>query len=86
MPPLNDKVVAPATAVTDPPHVLTIFAGFAMMRPGWTPTRLSVQEALVNGKPLGLKIETCRRAVPPAGMERGEKPLFICAGKVITWA
>jgi hypothetical protein len=75
-------VVDPATAVTDPPQVLIRPIGFAITRPGWTLTKLSVQEAFVNGNAFGLKIETYRLAVPPAGMDIGENLLFISAGKV----
>jgi len=82
VPPLKDNVVDPATALTDPPQVLISPTGLAITRPAWTPIKLSVQEALVNGKAFGLKIETCRLAVPPAGMDIGEKLLFISAGKV----
>ena len=54
VPPVNDRVVPPATAVTLPPQLLLKFTGLAIKRPGWTPTKLSVQAALVNGKSLGL--------------------------------
>jgi len=54
VPPLSDKVVVPGTAVTLPPQELDMFAGFAIDNPGCTPTRLSVQEALLNGKVFGL--------------------------------
>jgi hypothetical protein len=54
VPPLSNKVVVPGMAVTVPPHVLDIFAGFAMDKPGCTPTKLSVQEALLSEKELGL--------------------------------
>jgi len=54
VPPLSDKVVVPGTAVTLPPQVLDMFAGFAIDNPGCTPTRLSVQEALLKGKVFGL--------------------------------
>jgi hypothetical protein len=60
IPPLNDNVVDPATAATDPPQVLIKPIGFAITRPGWTLIKLSVQEALVNGNAFGLKMETCR--------------------------
>jgi hypothetical protein len=54
VPPRRDNVADPATAVTVPPHVLMIPTGFAMARPGWTPIKLSVQEASVRLKALGL--------------------------------
>jgi hypothetical protein len=54
VPPAKDNVVDPATAVTVPPHVLMIPTGFAMTKPGWTPLKLSVQEAFVRLKALGL--------------------------------
>lgn len=54
VPPLRDSVVVPGTAVTLPPHELVTFAGFAMASPGWTPTKLSVQEALFSWKEFGL--------------------------------
>ena len=54
VPPLNDKVVDPGTAVTLPPQVLETFAGFAMDKPGCTPTKLSVQEALLSENEFGL--------------------------------
>ena len=81
MPPVKDRVVPPATAVTLPPQVFLKFTGLAIKRPGWTPTKLSVQVALVNGKSLGLYIVTMRRDIPPAGMEIGVKLLLISAGK-----
>jgi len=84
VPPFNDNVVEPATAVTDPPQVFIRPIGFAITRAGWIPIKLSVQDAFVNGNAFGLKMETCRLAVPPAGMDIGEKLLFISAGKVIT--
>lgn len=34
VPPLSEKVVCPATAVTEPPHELEIFGGVAMTMPG----------------------------------------------------
>jgi len=54
VPPLSDKVVVPGTAMTVPPHVLDMFAGFAMNNPGCTPTRLSVHVALLKANELGL--------------------------------
>lgn len=81
VPPLNDKVVPPGTAVTEPPHVFDTFAGLAMKMPGCTPTKLSVQLALVNGKSFGLNMVTARRDVFPDSMESGAKLLFIAAGK-----
>ena len=84
VPPLNDNVVDPETAVTEPPQVLIRPTGFAITRPDWTPIKLSDQEALVSGKAFGLKIDTRRRDVPPAGMDIGEKPLLIPAGRVTT--
>ena len=54
VPPVNDRVVPPGTAVTLPPQLLLKFTGLAIKRPGWTPTKLSVQVASVNGKSLGL--------------------------------
>lgn len=48
VPPLKDRLVAPATAVTVPPHELVRLTGFAMRIPGCTPTRLSDQAALIN--------------------------------------
>lgn len=54
VPPLRDNVVDPGTAVTLPPQVLETFAGFAIDNPGCTPTKLSVQEALLSGKEFGL--------------------------------
>jgi len=86
VPPLNDNVVDPATAVTEPPQVFIRPTGLAITRPGWTPIKLSDQEALVSGKAFGLKIDTRRRDIPPAGMDIGEKPLLIPAGRVTTWA
>ena len=75
VPPLNDMVVEPAGAVTVPPQVFAV-----------TPTtvipagKLSVHEALVSANAFGLKMVTLRRDTPPAGMEIGEKLLFISAG------
>ena len=54
VPPLNDKVVVPETAVTLPPQVFETFAGLATDNPGCTPTKLSVQEALLSGNEFGL--------------------------------
>jgi hypothetical protein len=83
VPPLRDKVVPPAGALTVPPQVLVKPAGLAMVRPGWTPIKLSSQEALVKSNRLGLKMVTLRREVPPAGIEIGEKLLLISAGRDI---
>lgn len=83
VPPVSDRVVLPAVALTEPPQVLDKPTGSAITRPGWTPTRLSVQEALVSANPLGLKTVTLRRDVPPAGIEIGEKLLLISAGREI---
>jgi hypothetical protein len=84
VPALNDRVVPPGAAVTVPPQVLLKFTGFAIKRPGWTPTKLSVQVAAVNWKALGLNMVTLRRDTPPAAMEIGKKLLFISAGKDTT--
>ncbi|HLF90604.1 MAG TPA: hypothetical protein VI451_16785 [Anaerolineales bacterium] len=81
VPPLNDKVVPPETAVTVPPQLLLEFTGFAIEIPGWTPTKLSVQEALVSWNPFGLNMVTRRRATPPDAIDIGVKLLFISAGK-----
>jgi len=54
VPLLSDKVVVPETAVTVPPQVFDTLAGLAMDKPGCTPTRLSVQAALLREKVLGL--------------------------------
>jgi len=81
VPPLKDKVVDPATAVTEPPHELVNPTGLAMESPGCTPIKLSIHAALVNGNIFGLKIVTFRRDTPPAAMDIGEKLLFISAGK-----
>ena len=83
VPPLNENDVPPATAVTLPPQVLLKFTGLAMTIPGWTPARLSVQEALVKAKGFGLKIVTLRREIPPEAIEIGVKLLLISAGKDI---
>ena len=48
VPPLSDKVVDPATAVTEPPQVLVRPTGLAMESPGIMPIKLSSHEALVN--------------------------------------
>jgi hypothetical protein len=48
VPPLNEKVVEPATAVTEPPQELVNPTGLAMASPGCTPIKLSVHEALIN--------------------------------------
>lgn len=87
VPPVKDKVALPSVALTEPPQLLVKPAGVAMTRPGWTPTKLSVQEALVSENPFGLKTVTLKRDVPPAGIEIGEKLLFISAGREIcAWA
>jgi hypothetical protein len=83
VPPLRDRVVPPAAAFTVPPQELIKPTGFAMVSPGWTPTKLSVQEASVNGNELGLKMVTRRREVAPVAMEMGEKLLLISAGREI---
>lgn len=54
VPPLKDNVVVPGTAVTLPPQEFEMFAGFAIDNPGCTPTKLSVQEALLSGNEFGL--------------------------------
>lgn len=54
VPPFKDKIVVPGTAVTLPPQVFEIFAGLAIDSPGCTPTRLSVQEALLRANEFGL--------------------------------
>ena len=54
VPPLNDNVVVPGVEVTLPPQELVTFAGFAINSPDFTPTRLSVQEALFSWKEFGL--------------------------------
>ena len=78
VPPLREMLVEPAGAVTVPPQELDV-----------TPTtvipagKLSVQEALVNWKELGLKIVIRRTEVPPAAMEIGVKVLLISAGSDI---
>ena len=48
VPPISDKDVEPAAAVTEPPQLSVRPTGFAILRPGWTPIKLSVHEALVN--------------------------------------
>jgi hypothetical protein len=85
VPPLSEKLVPPAVALTEPPQEFVSPTGLAMTRPVWTLTRLSTQAALVSGNPLGLKMVTLRREVPPAGIEIGEKLLLISAGIEI-WA
>jgi hypothetical protein len=85
VPPLSDTVVPPAAALTEPPQELVTPTGLAMIRPGWTRSKSSSQEAFVSGKPLGLKMVTLKREVPPAGIEIGEKLLLISAGREI-WA
>lgn len=54
VPPLSDKDVEPAAAVTKPPQLSVIPTGLAIMRPGWMPIKLSVHEALVSVNALGL--------------------------------
>jgi hypothetical protein len=80
IPPLRANVVDPGTAVILPPQVLETFAGFAIDNPGCTPTRLSVQEALVSGNEFGLYIVTLRRDMPPDEIAIGVKLLLISAG------
>lgn len=46
--PFTDKVVEPAAAVTEPPQELVNPTGLAILRPGCTPLKLSVHEALVS--------------------------------------
>jgi hypothetical protein len=81
VPPLRDMLVEPAAAVTEPPQVFPL-----------TPTivipvgKLSVHDALVSAKGLGLKTVTRRRDVPPEAMEIGVKLLFISAGRDIPCA
>jgi hypothetical protein len=54
VPPLSEKVVDPGAAVTLPPQEFEILAGLAIDNPGWTPTKLSVQEELFNENEFGL--------------------------------
>lgn len=54
VPPLSTKVVVPGTAVTVPPQVLMTPAGSSITMPGCSRTKLSVQDAFVNGNALGL--------------------------------
>src|SRR5271157_1281274 len=54
VPPLRERLVAPGTALTVPPQVLDRFTGLARLMPGWTPTRLSLQAALVSWNTFGL--------------------------------
>jgi hypothetical protein len=81
VPPLKLKVVDPGTAVTEPAQLLRTTAGLAMMSPGWTPTRLSVQDVFVSANTLGLKMVTLRTDVWPARIDIGEKLLLISAGR-----
>jgi hypothetical protein len=83
VPPLSEKVVPPAAALTVPPQELVRPTGLAMLRPGWIPSKLSVHEAFVSGNPLGLKMVTLRRDVPPDEIDSGEKLLFISAGREV---
>ena len=48
VPPLNENLVEPATAVTEPPQELVNPIGLAIARPGWTPIKSSVHEASIN--------------------------------------
>jgi hypothetical protein len=86
VPPLKDKDVEPGLAVTEPPQLLVRSTGLAMLNPGCTPTRLSVQDASVRANGLGLYMVTLKRATPPGAMESGSNPLLISAGRVMTWA
>lgn len=54
VPPLSDRTVPPTGAETVPPHVFETLAGLAIRIPGCTPARLSVHEASVSSKTLGL--------------------------------
>jgi hypothetical protein len=54
VPPLNEKDVPPADAWTVPPQLLLTLTGLARESPGWTPIKLSVQDALMSGKTFGL--------------------------------
>jgi hypothetical protein len=54
VPPLNERVVAPGLADTEPPHELVSPTGSAILNPVCTPMRLSVQEVLVIENRLGL--------------------------------
>ena len=56
VPPLRDKLVAPLTAVTVPPHELVTPGALAIFSPGWMPTKLSAHDVFVNAKTFGLKI------------------------------
>ena len=80
VPPLRDSTVPPGEAVTLPPQLFETFGGFAMLIPGCTEVRLSIQLALVKSNAFGLNTFTSRRDVPPGAMESGVKLLFICAG------
>ena len=82
VPPLNEKEVVPATAVTEVPQVVVKPTGLAMESPEG---KVSVHEAFVSGNAFGLKMVTLRRDTAPAAIDIGEKLLFISAGKDI-WA
>lgn len=77
------KVMVVVVVETVPPQVLVTPAGLATRRPGWTPTRLSVQVAFVRAKVLGLKTVMLRTDVSPARMAIGVNFLLISAGIVI---
>jgi hypothetical protein len=48
VPPVKDNVVPPAGAPTEPPQVLVKPTGLAILKPGWTAIKLSLQEALLS--------------------------------------
>src|SRR6185503_20913631 len=80
-PPINDKVVPPATAATVPPHKLEGLTGFAIVIPGG---KLSTHEALVKENGFGLRIITLSRDTPPDVIISGEKPFTRSAGTLTT--
>jgi hypothetical protein len=81
VPPLN--VMEVLVVETFPPHVSLMPAGLATLRPCCTPTKLSVQDALVSINILGLKMVMLRTDISPAKMEIGVNFLLISAGRVI---
>ena len=54
VPPLSERVVPPLCAETVPPQEFETFTGLAIKIPDCTPAKLSVQEAPVSSKTLGL--------------------------------
>ena len=84
VPPVSVMVVAVVDTV--PPQLLVIPGGLATRKPGWTPTRLSIQDVFESAKILGLNTVMLRTETWSEAMEIGVNFLLISAGRVMAWA